>query len=192
MEGGDPAAIAGWIAEVQGEKLGAEAELAAFAPSTPPTVDALRDALAGLGPMVQVLAEADPADKAALYAKLGISITYDPVKRRVRAEALPSVACVTERVGGGVLFHLIGDAMSRIIRDTHRHGWSDGAGSLRGRCGGRGRPGGQGGGPDPRGVQDLGLGPARPLPRGWLRGDRPTVSAATHSAQPHPGRPRGP
>lgn len=32
---------------------------------------------------------------AALYAELGISITYDPVQRRVRAEALPVTACVT-------------------------------------------------------------------------------------------------
>ena len=31
--------------------------------------------------------------------------------------------------------------MSRIIRDSHVDGWTDGAGSLRGRCGGPGWPG---------------------------------------------------
>ena len=101
MEGADPAAIGGWIAEVQGERLAAEAELSACTPSAPPTLDGLREAFAGLGPMVQVLADADAADKAALYAELGISVTYDPVQRRVRAEALPVAACVTARVGGG-------------------------------------------------------------------------------------------
>ena len=35
-----------------------------------------------------------------------------------------------------MLFQVVGDGMSRIIRDTQRHGSTDGVGSLRGGCGG--------------------------------------------------------
>ncbi len=43
--------------------------------------------------MAQVLAEADPKDKAEVYADLGIAVTYDPDQRKVVAEARPSSVC---------------------------------------------------------------------------------------------------
>jgi hypothetical protein len=36
-----------------------------------------------------VLSEADPADKAEVYQQLGLSLTYDPAAKRVKAEARP-------------------------------------------------------------------------------------------------------
>ena len=54
-------------------------------------VEALRD-------IVDVLAEADPEDKADLYAELGVSLTYH-TDGRVAVEALP--VWVQVRVGGG-------------------------------------------------------------------------------------------
>ena len=36
-----------------------------------------------------VLSEADPADKADVYGQLGLTLTYDPAARRVKAEARP-------------------------------------------------------------------------------------------------------
>ena len=54
-------------------------------------VEALRD-------IVDVLADADPADKAELYAELGVSPTYH-TDGRVAVEALPRGVQV--RVGGG-------------------------------------------------------------------------------------------
>ncbi len=36
-----------------------------------------------------VLSEADPADKAEVYGQLGLTLTYDPAGRRVKAEARP-------------------------------------------------------------------------------------------------------
>jgi hypothetical protein len=86
---------------------------------------------------------------------------------------------------GGVLSQFIGDAMSRVIRDTQVHRWTDGAGSLRGRCGGPRGLRGPRSGAQPRGVLDLGVGPARPLPRGWLRGARPEVAPGA----PPPSKP---
>jgi hypothetical protein len=48
-----------------------------------------------------MLAEADPKLKAAVYADLGITLTYRPEDRVVVAESRPVAACTNERVGGG-------------------------------------------------------------------------------------------
>lgn len=42
-----------------------------------------------LGELMTVLREADPADKAEVYQQLGLSLTYDPAAKRVKAEARP-------------------------------------------------------------------------------------------------------
>ena len=39
------------------------------------------------GDPMTVLNEADPADKAEVYQQLGLTLTYDPAARRVKAEA---------------------------------------------------------------------------------------------------------
>ena len=36
-----------------------------------------------------VLGEVDPADKAEVYQQLGLTLTYDPAVKRVKAEARP-------------------------------------------------------------------------------------------------------
>jgi hypothetical protein len=43
-----------------------------------------------LGDVVQVLKDADPADKAKVYSRLGVTLTYHPRDRRVNAEARPN------------------------------------------------------------------------------------------------------
>jgi site-specific DNA recombinase len=73
--GADPVVVAGWIAELQGEQLVAEAELATLDAETPSEAD-VRRMLQELGDMTQVLADADPEDEAEVYASLGLSITY--------------------------------------------------------------------------------------------------------------------
>jgi len=73
--GTDPVVVAGWISEVQGERLEAEAVLAASTPSEALSADKLRAMVLGLGDMSQVLADADPKDKAEVYAGLGITVT---------------------------------------------------------------------------------------------------------------------
>jgi site-specific DNA recombinase len=53
----------------------------------------LRDQLAalinGLGNLLDFLAKAAPEDKAEVYAKLGLRLTYDPSRRVVIAESDP-------------------------------------------------------------------------------------------------------
>ncbi len=101
--GADPIVVAGWISEVQGERLVAEAELAT-ASSEQPSEDELRRIVEGLGDMARVLRVANGVDRAAVYAGLGLTITYRPDLRLVVAEARPPIvenACATECVGGG-------------------------------------------------------------------------------------------
>jgi hypothetical protein len=47
--------------------------------------------VAALGDLVQVIRDADPADKADLYAQLGLTLTYRPQKRLVEASVTPSL-----------------------------------------------------------------------------------------------------
>ena len=96
--GTDPALVAGWIAEVQGERLRAEAELASLRPTAPPTAAEVRDLVDGLGGLTAVLAHADPESKARVYSELGLRLTYDHVRNLVVAEVQP---WATARVGGG-------------------------------------------------------------------------------------------
>lgn len=62
--GADPMVVAGWMAEVQGERLTAE--------------------------------------RAKVYADLGVTLTYRPDQALVEVEAVPVAACTYERVGGGI------------------------------------------------------------------------------------------
>jgi len=99
--GADPVVVAGWMAEVQGERLRADAELASHGASQPLTRADIRRLVLSLGDMAKVLANADPEDKMAVYAELGISIVYHPEQRLLVAEARPAGACTTACVGGG-------------------------------------------------------------------------------------------
>lgn len=96
--GTEPAVVGRWIAEVRAERLAAERQLADAAPAPRLTKDEIKAIVASLQDMVAVLRDADPADKAAVYADLGISLTYHP-DGRVLVESRP--ACSPERVGGG-------------------------------------------------------------------------------------------
>ena len=55
------------------------------------TRDELAALVAALGDLVQVIRDADPADKADLYAQLGLILTYRPQKRLVEASVTPSL-----------------------------------------------------------------------------------------------------
>ena len=101
--GADPVVVAGWISEVQGERLVAEAELATASAEQPSEVE-VRRMVEGLGDMTRVLRVANGVDKAAVYAGLRLTITYQPEQRLLVAEARPPLvenACATECVGGG-------------------------------------------------------------------------------------------
>jgi DNA invertase Pin-like site-specific DNA recombinase len=96
--GTDPSVVGQWIAEVQGEKLRAEqALISALQDELEP--GEVRELIEQLGPIVDVLEEAQPRKKAELYASLGLQLTYRPAQDLVADEANP-VACAKVRVGG--------------------------------------------------------------------------------------------
>jgi hypothetical protein len=96
--GADPVVVSGWMKEVQGERLRAEQLLGQSAPGAKLTKSEIKKLVLALHDIVAVLATADPQDRAEVYAELGVSVTYDPLRRLVAVEARP---CTTERVGGG-------------------------------------------------------------------------------------------
>lgn len=99
--GADAAVVARWMAEVQGERLRAERDLADVRPSDQLTKDQIRALVLSLKDIVAVLATADPKLKAEVYAELGVSVTYDHERRLVSVAAGPPSPCTTERVGEG-------------------------------------------------------------------------------------------
>jgi hypothetical protein len=55
-----------------------------------------------------MLGDADPATKAALYANLGINLTYQHDRRTVLVEPRPTEPCASVCVGGGTPTLLVG------------------------------------------------------------------------------------
>ncbi|MGH2653658.1 MAG: recombinase family protein [Actinomycetota bacterium] len=99
--GADAAIVAGWIQETAAEKAAAERVLQSVRPAPILSAEDIKAMLLELGNLVRVIEEADPARKAALYASLGLTLTYEPGARVVRAEADVG-RCAQDRVGGGI------------------------------------------------------------------------------------------
>ena len=89
--GTDPSVVTTWIAEVHAERLAAEVELdrATGHGNGPLSREQLAALVNGLGNLLDVLANAAPEDKAEVYARLGLRLTYDPARRVVIAESDP-------------------------------------------------------------------------------------------------------
>ncbi len=83
--GADVPTVAGWMAEVQGERLRAEQELGATVPGGQPSKDQIRRLVLELRDIASVLATADPKGKNEVYAELGVRVTYDHGRRVVVA-----------------------------------------------------------------------------------------------------------
>jgi hypothetical protein len=96
--GADPAVVAGWMTEVQAERLKAEQDLAASRPSVKFTPEQVRSLVESLGDLAAVLEDADPRFKSQLCDELGISVRYDPTTRTVSAWATVSVGGGTHSV----------------------------------------------------------------------------------------------
>ena len=83
---------------MQKERRGLETQLGRSIPGEKLTKEQVRVLIQHLRGIVNVLADADPADKADLYAEMGVSLNYHP-DGRVAVEALPRGRDI--RVGGG-------------------------------------------------------------------------------------------
>ena len=95
---GDVAIAAKWITEVHRERRTLEAQLDYQIPSGKMTADQVKALVAALRDIVDVLTDAEPADKAELYNELGVTLTYNP-DGSVAVKAHPRGVHV--RVGGG-------------------------------------------------------------------------------------------
>lgn len=97
--GGDPAVVSQWITETHTRKLAAQARLQAQA-GTRPGLDQARmskeeiaTVVATIADLMAILRTVDAADKAELYAQLGLHLTYNPAARTVIARAEPARSC---------------------------------------------------------------------------------------------------
>jgi hypothetical protein len=55
------------------------------------TRDEITSPVTALGDVMRVLRDADPADKAEVYSRLGLTLTYHPGGKRVIAEGRPNL-----------------------------------------------------------------------------------------------------
>jgi site-specific DNA recombinase len=119
---GDVAIAAKWITDTQRERRALEAQLGQQIPGGTMTTEQVKALVAALRDIVDVLADADPADKAELYNELGVTLRYDP-EGMVTVQAHPRG--VTVCVGGGThpaephaLFALPSTSWPREARDA--------------------------------------------------------------------------
>jgi len=85
--GGDPAVIGPWIAETQAKKVSAQAGIRTAPGHRQLSRDDIAAIVAAFADLAQVIRDADPADKAELYAQLKLTLTYQPGQRLVEATA---------------------------------------------------------------------------------------------------------
>jgi site-specific DNA recombinase len=87
--GGDAAVVARWITETEAERARHKAMKHVMSKRGGPTMsrEEIASVVAALSDLLAVLRDADPADKAEIYAQLGLRLTYRPQDKTVRAEA---------------------------------------------------------------------------------------------------------
>jgi site-specific DNA recombinase len=89
--GADPVLVTSWMKEIQARRALAEARL-----SKPTgqrrrmTEEEITNLVTEVEEIMEALKEANPADKAELYSRLRVTLTYHPNEKRVAAEARPA------------------------------------------------------------------------------------------------------
>jgi site-specific DNA recombinase len=83
--GGDPAVIGPWIAETQAKKVAAQAETRTATGRHRMSREEIEAVVTALGDLARVVQAADPQDKADIYAKLRLTLTYQPEEKAVQA-----------------------------------------------------------------------------------------------------------
>jgi site-specific DNA recombinase len=87
--GADPKAIAEWTRQVRAERaavLARDAIQDRSEPGRPLTEDDIRALITGLGDLRDVIHDAEPSVKAAIYEQLGLKVTYLPGQDKLRAD----------------------------------------------------------------------------------------------------------
>lgn len=91
--GADAAQVAKWINETEQERARLEGELNAVPADQAISSDGLAELLHQTGELANAVVRAHPDDKADLYAKLGLTMTYYPQKQLVEAKVVPASTC---------------------------------------------------------------------------------------------------
>ena len=94
--------IGPWIAETQARKVTAQAEIRTATGRRQMSRD---DIAAIVAALAEVVREADPADKADIYAQLNLTLTYQPGQRLVEATVKPGLDMRKGFVSEGGLEH---------------------------------------------------------------------------------------
>jgi site-specific DNA recombinase len=87
--GADPKAVAEWTRQVQAEREAVLARAASqdrYKPAAQLTEDDIRNLITGLGDLRDVVRDAEPAVKAAIYEQLRLKVTYLPGQDKLRAD----------------------------------------------------------------------------------------------------------
>jgi hypothetical protein len=80
-----------WIKETQARRAVAEARTRKPTGRRRMTTDEITSLVTALGDLMQVLENADPTDKAEVYSRLGLMLTYHPEDRRMEVEMRPDL-----------------------------------------------------------------------------------------------------
>jgi site-specific DNA recombinase len=88
--GADPVLVTSWMKETQARRALAEARLKKPAARRRMTEEEITGLVTEMGSIMRALEDADPADKAEIYQRLGLTLTYHPQEKRVAAEARPN------------------------------------------------------------------------------------------------------
>ena len=89
--GGDPVVIGPWITEIQAKKVAAQVEIRTATGRRQMSRDEIEAVVTALGGLARMVQEADPKDKADIYAKLRLTLTYEPQERLVKAIIKPGL-----------------------------------------------------------------------------------------------------
>jgi site-specific DNA recombinase len=101
--GTDPTLIARWTAEVNTTRAAAQAQLrGANGGSTRMSADEINAIVAALGNILDVLRDADPADKAKIYSGVGLKLTYQPAQTKSSPRQRRRRSCTKVRVRGWI------------------------------------------------------------------------------------------
>jgi len=97
--GADPLLVAGWMREVDAERLAAERELGETVAQDPLSEGEIRALIGGVRDGLMKLATGlSPEQRAIIYQHMGLSLTYHPERNVVEIESRPA-ACTQVRVG---------------------------------------------------------------------------------------------
>lgn len=112
--GGDPEEIGAWIGQAKTQRVRAETDLRNAAAATRLTRHQIDGLITSIEDAAAMLSDAEPAQIADAYDKLGLRLTYDPAGQTVHATALMMSVVPVAKLSPDWLL------MTRCTR-SHRH-----------------------------------------------------------------------